>query len=33
MIAYINDFALMMVLVIAAMPLLLLVRRQAHRAQ
>ena len=33
MIAYINDFALMMALVIAAMPLLLLVRRQAHRAQ
>ena len=29
MIAYINDFALMMALVIAAMPLLLLVRRQA----
>jgi DHA2 family multidrug resistance protein len=30
MIAYINDFALMMALVIAAMPLLLLVRRQAR---
>ncbi len=29
MIAYLNDFALMMALVIAAMPLLLLVRRQA----
>jgi DHA2 family multidrug resistance protein len=33
MIAYINDFALMMALVIAAMPLLLLVRRQARKAQ
>jgi hypothetical protein len=33
MIAYINDFALMMILVIAAMPLLLLVRRQARKAQ
>ena len=30
MVAYINDFALMMALVIAAMPLLLLVRRQAQ---
>jgi DHA2 family multidrug resistance protein len=29
MIAYINDFALMMALVVAAIPLLLLVRRQA----
>ena len=29
MIAYINDFALMMALVIASMALLLLVRRQA----
>ena len=29
MVAYIDDFALMMALVIAAMPLLLLVRRQA----
>ena len=30
MVAYINDFALMMALVIAAIPLLLLVRRQAQ---
>jgi DHA2 family multidrug resistance protein len=31
MIAYINDFALMLALIIAAMPLLLLVRRQAQK--
>ena len=31
MVAYINDFALMMALVLAAMPLLLLVRRQAGK--
>jgi len=32
MIAYINDFALMMTLVIASMALLLLVRRQERKA-
>ena len=33
MVAYINDFALMMALVIASIPLLLLVRRQERKAR